>query len=77
MNTHESVMCGSGSLDLLNLNDCSYMRPSQIRNLIVLAVSLLVLGWTITTLANFIIEYKWWKEIGQARSVSENLTPLC
>ncbi|MGD0965660.1 MAG: UPF0182 family protein [Candidatus Acidiferrales bacterium] len=42
------------------------MRPSQIRNLVVLAVSLLVLGWTVTTAADFIIEYKWWKEIGQA-----------
>src|ERR1019366_1349149 len=42
------------------------MRPSQIRNLIVLAVSVLVLLWTITTAANFIIEYHWWKEVGQA-----------
>ena len=43
-----------------------YMRPSQIRNLIVLVVSLLVLGWMITTAADFIIEYNWWKEVGQA-----------
>ena len=42
------------------------MRPSQIRNLIVLAVLLLILGWAITTAANFIIEYNWWKEVGQA-----------
>ena len=42
------------------------MRPSQIRNLIVLAVLLLVLGWATTTAANFIIEYNWWKEVGQA-----------
>ena len=41
------------------------MRPSQIRNLIVLAVLLLVLGWAIPTAANFIIEYNWWKEVGQ------------
>jgi uncharacterized protein len=42
------------------------MRPSQIRNLVVLAVSLLILGWAITTVANFIIEYNWWREVGQA-----------
>jgi uncharacterized membrane protein (UPF0182 family) len=42
------------------------MRPSQIRNLIVAALLLLVLSWTVTTTANFIIEYRWWKELGQA-----------
>jgi uncharacterized protein len=42
------------------------MRPSQIRNLIVLAVLLLILGWTIMTAADYIIEYSWWKEVGQA-----------
>src|SRR5208282_484782 len=42
------------------------MRPSQLRNLIVLAVLLLILGWAIATAANFIIEYSWWKEVGQA-----------
>jgi uncharacterized protein len=42
------------------------MRPSQIRNLIALVVLLLILGWAITTVANFIIEYNWWKEVGQA-----------
>jgi uncharacterized membrane protein (UPF0182 family) len=41
------------------------MRPSQIPKLIVLAVLVLILGWTITTAANFIIEYNWWKEVGQ------------
>ena len=42
------------------------MRPSPIRNLILLALSLLVLGWAFTTAASFTIEYSWWKEIGQA-----------
>src|ERR1700719_2683541 len=42
------------------------MRPSQIRNLILLAVSVLVLVWVVTTGADFIIEYHWWKEVGQA-----------
>src|SRR5712692_607735 len=41
------------------------MRPSQIRNLILLALLLaLILGLT-SSLANFIIQYKWWKEVGQ------------
>src|SRR5277367_6040025 len=42
------------------------MRPSQIRNLIVFVVSLIFLGWIITTAADFIIEYNWWNEVGQA-----------
>jgi len=42
------------------------MRPSQLRTLIVLAVSLFVLGWAVSTAANFIIEYSWWREVGQA-----------
>jgi uncharacterized membrane protein (UPF0182 family) len=42
------------------------MRPSQIRNLIVLLVSLIFVGWMITTAADFVIEYNWWKEVGQA-----------
>ena len=56
----------SGGLALRDSTIAFLMRPSQIRNLIVLAVSLLVLGWTVTTAADFIIEYNWWKEIGQA-----------
>lgn len=44
------------------------MRPSQIRNLILLAVLLaLILGST-SAVANFIIEYSWWKEIGQVET---------
>src|SRR5271154_4760113 len=42
------------------------MRASQIRNLIVLVVLLLILVWTVATAADYIIEYKWWKEVGQA-----------
>jgi uncharacterized protein len=42
------------------------MRPSQIRNLVALAVLLLILVWTISTASDYIIEYSWWKEIGQA-----------
>ena len=44
------------------------MRPSQIRNLIGLAVLLLILSWTATMSANLIIEYNWWKEVGQANT---------
>lgn len=45
------------------------MRPSHIiRNLILLAVLLaLILGST-STIANFIIEYNWWKEVGQVET---------
>jgi len=45
-----------------------FMRPSQIRNLIGLAVLLLILSWTATMSANLIIEYNWWKEVGQANT---------
>ena len=41
------------------------MRPSQIRNLIVAFVLLLVLLWASTSVADFIIDYNWWKELGQ------------
>src|SRR5229473_517739 len=43
-----------------------FMRPSQIRNLILLPIllALILLGLT-STVANFIIEYNWWKEVGQ------------
>ena len=41
------------------------MRPSQIRNLIVLSFLLVFLGWLISTAADFTIEYNWWKEVGQ------------
>ena len=41
------------------------MRPSQIRNLLVLSFLLVLLGWLVSTAADFIIEYNWWKEVGQ------------
>ncbi|HWW51049.1 MAG TPA: UPF0182 family protein [Verrucomicrobiae bacterium] len=42
------------------------MRPSQIRNLVGMAVLLLIAIRVVTTAANFIIEYNWWREVGQA-----------
>src|ERR1700680_4933064 len=44
------------------------MRPSQIRNLIVLSASLLFVLWAMSTAADFVIEYNWWKEIGQVNT---------
>jgi uncharacterized membrane protein (UPF0182 family) len=44
------------------------MRPSQIRNLIVLIVLAILALWASTTAADFIIEYNWWKEIGQVNT---------
>src|ERR1035437_2509049 len=41
------------------------MRPSQIRNLLVLSFLLVLLGWLISAAADFTIEYNWWKEVGQ------------
>jgi uncharacterized protein len=41
------------------------MRPSQIRNLIALSFLLAFLMWLVGTVADFIIEYNWWREIGQ------------
>lgn len=41
------------------------MRPSQIRNLIVVSVLLALSMWAISAAADFIIEYNWWKEVGQ------------
>src|ERR1700737_3934121 len=43
-----------------------FMRPSRIRNLILLALLLALILLALTsTVANFIIEYNWWKEVGQ------------
>jgi uncharacterized protein len=41
------------------------MRPSQIRNLIVLFFMVVFLGWLVSSAADYTIEYNWWKEIGQ------------
>src|ERR1700688_1694547 len=44
------------------------MRPSQIRNLIVLVVFAVLALWASSTAADFVIEYNWWKEIGQVNT---------
>src|ERR1700719_1164422 len=44
------------------------MRPSQIRNFIVLAVVVVLALWASSTAADFVIEYNWWKEIGQVNT---------
>ncbi len=41
------------------------MRPSQIRNVIVVSTLLAFALWIVSTAANFVVEYNWWKEIGQ------------
>jgi uncharacterized membrane protein (UPF0182 family) len=41
------------------------MRPLKIRNLLMLAVLLVLSLRAITIAANFIIDYNWWKEVGQ------------
>ena len=41
------------------------MRPSQIRNLIVLSATIAFLFWASGTVADFVIEYNWWRELGQ------------
>ena len=44
------------------------MRPSQIRNLIVLVIAAILALWASSTAADFVIEYNWWKEIGQVNT---------
>src|ERR1700688_2853797 len=44
------------------------MRPSQIRNLVVLAVFVILILWASSTAADFVIEYNWWKEIAQVNT---------
>jgi uncharacterized membrane protein (UPF0182 family) len=41
------------------------MRPSQLAKLVVLIFVFGILAWAASTAANFIIEYNWWKEVGQ------------
>src|SRR6202049_3638971 len=41
------------------------MRPSQIGKLIVLSFLVAIIAWASTTAASFLIEYNWWKEVGQ------------
>jgi hypothetical protein len=50
------------------------MHPSQVRKLIVLAGLLaLVLFWAVPMAANLIIDYNWWKEVGQVDTWMEML----
>jgi uncharacterized membrane protein (UPF0182 family) len=44
------------------------MRPSQIAKLIVLMFLFGIFAWVASTAANFIIEYNWWKEVGQVET---------
>src|SRR5216683_2238392 len=44
------------------------MRPSQIRNLIALIVLAILALWASSTAADFVIEYNWWREIGQVNT---------
>ncbi len=48
------------------LDGSTLMRPSQIRNMIGFVVLALLSWWAISTGADFIIEYNWWKEIAQS-----------
>jgi uncharacterized membrane protein (UPF0182 family) len=44
------------------------MRPSQVAKLIVLMFLFGIVAWAASTAANFIIEYNWWKEVGQVNT---------
>jgi len=44
------------------------MRPTQIRNFVILAGAALLAIWASSTAADFVIEYNWWKEIGQVNT---------
>ena len=44
------------------------MRPSHIRVVILLLVSLALIGWAVPTAANFLVEYNWWKELAQVNT---------
>jgi uncharacterized membrane protein (UPF0182 family) len=41
------------------------MRPLRIRIVVASVLLLVFAGWAIPTAANFVIEYNWWKEVGQ------------
>ncbi|MEX2300503.1 MAG: UPF0182 family protein [Bryobacterales bacterium] len=43
------------------------MKPSQIRNIILLVLAFLLLAGS-RTIANFVIEYQWWQELGQTET---------
>ncbi|MFZ0707278.1 MAG: UPF0182 family protein [Candidatus Korobacteraceae bacterium] len=44
------------------------MRPSHVRVVILLLVSLALIGWAVPTAANFLVEYNWWKEVAQVNT---------
>ncbi|HUI82853.1 MAG TPA: UPF0182 family protein [Candidatus Binatia bacterium] len=44
------------------------MRPSRIRVLIAVIAALVVIGWVIPTAASSLVEYNWWKEVGQVHT---------
>jgi uncharacterized membrane protein (UPF0182 family) len=41
------------------------MNPTKIRNLLVLGALLAAAVWAATTAADFIVDYSWWREVGQ------------
>ncbi len=44
------------------------MRPSHIRAVILLVVSLFLISWAVPAAANFLVEYSWWKELAQVNT---------
>ena len=44
------------------------MRPAQIRNLVLGSALIAFLLWAVSTVSDFVIEYNWWKEIGQVNT---------
>src|SRR3984893_14720237 len=50
------------------------MHPTQLRKLVVLAVlAAVVMFWAIPTLANLVIDYQWWNEVGQVNTWTKML----
>ena len=50
------------------------MNPAQLRKWIFLAgLAALLLFWGVPTLANLVIDYNWWNEIGQVSTWTEML----
>ena len=43
------------------------MKPSQIRNAILIALAVMLLAGS-RTIANFVIDYQWWRELGQTET---------
>ena len=49
------------------------MRPSQVRNLVVLVVVVVLGFWGLSVAADFIIDYNWWKEVGPGRYLAQHV----